>query len=288
MPFARPAAAPAEHLTAPRQTLRLGLDPKAVLIAGLLHVLAFATPLVFWPTWERVGLCLGLYVVRVLGVTVGFHRYFSHRAFETSRWFGAVLAFWGGLAAQRSAVWWAAHHRVHHRRSDLPGDVHSPVEGSLFWAHMGWWLDASSEQTRWEAVKDWSQRPELRWLDRHHLVPQTLLALGLYAAGGWAYVLWGWALNTVLVWHGLSLLNSWCHRWGRRPFATKDQSRNSFVVGLLAMGEGWHNNHHRYPASPRHGLHWWQVDVSWWVIGALSLVGLIQKLQPVPAPANQT
>jgi stearoyl-CoA desaturase (delta-9 desaturase) len=271
----------------PHTTLRLGLDPKAVAIASLMHVGAVLT--VWWlpPTPTLLLLTVVLYCVRMLGVTVGFHRYFSHHSFATSRWFAAVLAFWGGLGAQRSAVWWAGHHRVHHRRSDLPGDVHSPVEGSWFWAQMGWWLDASSDETRWQNIKEFADRPELRWLDRHHLVPQLLMAAVLYLVGGVPWLLWGYVLNTVLVWHGLSLLNSWCHRFGSKPFVTKDNSRNSLLVGILAMGEGWHNNHHRFVSSPRHGLMWWQVDLSWLVIRVLSAVGLIWDLQAVPSAEQQ-
>jgi len=232
--------------------------------------------------WSLVALCLGLYLVKMFGITAGFHRYFSHRTFKTSRVFQCVLAVLGGLSVQRGALWWAAHHRHHHRYSDQHGDLHSPGLQGFLHAHVGWILDAANNDTNYERVGDLSRYPELVWLNRWHVLPGLLLAIALFAIGGLPWLFWGFFFSTVLTWHATFAINSLTHMFGRRRFRTKDDSRNSWVLAILTLGEGWHNNHHYYKASARQGFFWWEVDVSYYVLRLLEKVGLVWELKEPP------
>jgi stearoyl-CoA desaturase (Delta-9 desaturase) len=215
------------------------------------------------------------YFVRMFGITAGYHRYFSHRAFKTSRAFQFVLAWLGCSALQKGPLWWASHHRLHHRHTDTAQDPHSPRTRSVWWAHVGWVLSPDYEETGWEVIRDWSVYPELRWLDRHYWVPGVALAVACWLAGGWAGLVWGFFLSTVLLYHATFLVNSVCHLFGRRRFATADQSRNNLFVALVTLGEGWHNNHHHYQSAARQGLSWWEIDVSYYLIRLLGWAGLV-------------
>jgi stearoyl-CoA desaturase (delta-9 desaturase) len=250
--------------------------------------------LVLWAgfSWTALTACLVLYVVRMFGITAGFHRYFSHRSFKTSRTGQFALALLGTSAAQRGPLWWAAHHRYHHRHSDSEHDIHSPSLHGLVWSHVGWIF--SRHSTPWDAreVRDWDRYPELAWLSRWHMIVPLVLALSLYAGGeilagafpalgtsGLQMLAWGFFVSTVLLYHGTFTINSLAHVIGYRTFRTKDDSRNNWFLALLTLGEGWHNNHHRYPASERQGFFWWEIDITHWVLKALSLVGIVWGLK---------
>ncbi len=249
-------------------------------------------------SWVALGVAVGLYVLRMFAITAGYHRYFSHRAFRTSRFGQFCLAVIGASAAQRGPLWWAAHHRHHHEFSDQPEDIHSPTQRGFFWSHVGWVLDRSNFATRLERVKDFSKFPELRFLDRFDIVAPTLLGISVFLLGvaletwapglgtnGWQMLVWGFVVSTIALYHGTFTVNSLAHVFGSRRFATKDTSRNSFLIALITLGEGWHNNHHHYPASARQGFYWWEFDVSFYILKALSAVGLVWDLRPVPERA---
>ena len=232
--------------------------------------------------WSLVALCLGLYLVKMFAITAGYHRYFSHRTYKTTRAFQFVLAVLGALSLQRGALWWAAHHRHHHRYSDRYGDLHSPGLQGFLHAHVGWILDAANNETRLDRVGDLARYRELVWLDRWHALPGVLLAIALFAIGGAPWLFWGFFFSTVLTWHATFCINSLTHMFGRRRFRTKDDSRNSWVLALLTLGEGWHNNHHYWKASARQGFFWWEVDVSYYVLRLLAALGVVWELRQPP------
>jgi stearoyl-CoA desaturase (delta-9 desaturase) len=233
-------------------------------------------------SWRGFALAIGLYAVRMFGLTAGFHRYFSHRSFKTSRAFQLALATLGTLAAQKGPLWWAAHHRAHHKYSDGPNDVHSVRQRGFWWAHVGWILARRYETTDFDRVKDLAAYPELRWLNRWFLVPPAALVALLLALGGaWAFV-WGFLVSTTLLWHGTFCVNSLAHVFGRRRYRTSDDSRNSFLIALFTLGEGWHNNHHHYQRSERQGFYWWELDITHMVLKALSWIGLVWDLHAPP------
>jgi stearoyl-CoA desaturase (delta-9 desaturase) len=264
-------------------------------------VLQASCGLVFFVGWSPIALivCVGLYLVRMFGITAFYHRYFSHRTFTVGRGMQFVGALLGAAATQRGPLWWAAHHRKHHRFSDTDQDAHSPHAQGFWWSHIGWIASPRNHRTDYAQVPDLARFPELRWLDRNDLaVPFLLLGalLGLGAAlEAWAPQLgtsalqmgvWGFSISTTLLFHATASINSLAHLIGKRVWPTKDKSKNSFVLALLTLGEGWHNNHHWCPGSVRQGFHWWQIDISYYVLRALSLVGLVSDLRPVPARAR--
>ena len=206
-------------------------------------------------SWSLVGLAAGLYLLRMFAVTAGYHRYFSHRTYKTSRAFQLVLAVAGLLSIQKGPLWWAAHHRHHHRYSDQHGDRHSPGLQGFLWAHVGWILSHDHDETDYDRVADFARYPELVWLNRWHLVPGVALAAVLLAAGGLPAFVWGFCVSTVVTWHVTFSINSLTHMIGRRRYRTKDDSRNSLIMALLTLGKRWHNNHHYYKASTRQGFY---------------------------------
>ncbi|MGB8225034.1 MAG: acyl-CoA desaturase [Polyangiales bacterium] len=238
----------------------------------------------FWSgvTWQSVVLCFVLLFVRVWGVTAGYHRYFSHRTYKTSRAFQFVLAVLAQSSSQKGVLWWAAHHRVHHKLSDQPGDVHSPVQNGFIYSHVGWIFD-DTEETRWDKIGDFAKYPELRWLNKYWAVPPAALAIACFLIAGWPGLFIGFFLSTVLLWHNTFLINSLTHIWGKKRFETSDESRNNMLTALLTLGEGWHNNHHHYQSSCRNGFYWWEVDVTYYVLKMLSWVGLVWDIREVPA-----
>jgi stearoyl-CoA desaturase (delta-9 desaturase) len=254
----------------------LGMAPFVLVHLALLGVVWTGV------TWQSVVLCIALYGVRMFAVTGGYHRYFSHRTYKTSRFMQFVLAFLAQTTVQKGALWWAAHHRHHHKHSDEPDDVHSPVQRGFWYSHMMWLFD-HTEETRWDRIKDFSKYPELVWLNRFHLVPPILLGVACWALAGGAGLVVGFFLSTVLVWHGTFLVNSLAHVIGKRRFDTKDDSRNNWFIALVTLGEGWHNNHHHYQSSTRQGFYWWEVDVTYYVLKAMSWVGLVWDLREPPA-----
>ena len=231
---------------------------------------------------QALALCGAVYFLQMFGITAGYHRYFSHRSYRTSRAFQFALAWLGCSAAQKGPLWWAAQHRHHHRTSDTPEDLHSPVAHTLWWSHVGWVLSPASDATDARAVKDLARYPELRWLDRNHWLPPLALAGLCLLAGGWAGLVWGLCVGGVLSHHATFLVNSACHLWGRRRYATADASRNNLAVAVLTLGEGWHNNHHHYQSSARQGFRWWEVDVSYYLIRLLACLGLVWDVRRPP------
>jgi stearoyl-CoA desaturase (Delta-9 desaturase) len=223
-------------------------------------------------------LCAALYVGRMFFITAGYHRYFSHRAYRLPRWAQLVMAVGGSSAMQKGPLWWAAHHRDHHRHADTDLDVHSPLKG-FWWSHVGWILCDKHGGTDLARVRDLAKHPELRWVDRHDWVAPLVLAIGCLAVGGWAGLVVGFGVSTILLWHGTFTVNSLAHVMGRRRYATTDTSRNSLLIALLTHGEGWHNNHHHHQASARQGFRWYQWDPSYWALWTLSKVGIARDLK---------
>ena len=240
-------------------------------------LLAFVTGV----TRFDVLLCLGLYVARMFFITAGYHRYFAHRAYKMGRVMQFLMAFGGASAAQKGPLWWAAHHRHHHKFSDQPQDVHSPLKG-FYWSHLGWILCRKYQPTDLDAIKDFAKYPELRWLNDNYLVPPILLGIACFALGGWSALLVGFFLSTVITYHCTFFINSLAHVMGRRRYVTQDTSRNSFVLALITLGEGWHNNHHYYQSTANQGFFWWEIDISYYILRLLSLFGLIYDLRTPP------
>jgi stearoyl-CoA desaturase (Delta-9 desaturase) len=245
----------------------------------LIHALALAA--LFEPVTARCLWVFALtYALKTFGASAGYHRYFSHRAFRLSRSGQFALGLLACTSLQNGPLWWAAHHRVHHRRSDQQGDPHSPREG-FWWAQVLWIF--AHRGKRLEEVRDLTRYPELVLLDRFNQLPALALGAGLWLGFGYAEFLWGFAASTVACWHASSAVNSLGHRFGTRPYATGDDSRNHWALALLTLGDGWHNNHHRHASSARHGFLWWELDLSYLALRALERVGLVSDLRPVPA-----
>lgn len=248
----------------------------------LVHLITVAGVLWTGFSWQATAWGVAQYLVVMFGVTAGLHRYFSHRAFKTSRAFQLLLAVLGQLSAQRSVIWWAGHHRHHHRYSDQPQDVHSPRQRGLWHAHVGWLLCDDSESPR-NNVEDLKRFPELRFLDRWRLLPATVMGVASWLLLDWTGLFAGFFLSLVISWHATFTINSLTHVWGRRRFETGDTSRNSFLLALLTLGEGWHNNHHRYMRSARQGFAWYEVDITYMLLRLLAAVGLIWEVREPPA-----
>jgi stearoyl-CoA desaturase (delta-9 desaturase) len=246
-----------------------------------IHLGAIAGVALLGWSWAGLALALVLYGVRMAVVTVGYHRYFSHRSFRTSRVFQFLLALAAVSCGQKGVLWWAAHHRNHHRHSDDELDVHSPRRG-FWWSHVGWILSHDLPPPDLGTVKDLSRYPELRWLERLWALPPLAYALVLFALGGRFAVVWGFFVCQVLLWHGSFTINSLGHVIGTRRFATGDDSRNHWLLALITSGEGWHNNHHQRPGSARQGMLWWEIDVSYYVLRGLALCGLVWGLNERP------
>jgi len=233
-------------------------------------------------SWKGLALALGLYAVRMFGLTAGFHRYFSHRSYKTSRVFQFLLALLGTTATQKGVLWWAAHHRAHHKYSDTPRDIHSVRQHGFWWAHVKWILVKQYADTDFDRIKDFAKFPELRWLNTLNLVPPVLLAVTLFLLGGWWALLWGFFVSNTLLWHGTFCVNSLAHAFGRRRYETDDDSRNSFLIAVFTLGEGWHNNHHHYQRSERQGFYWWELDITHMILRAFSWVRLVKDLHEPP------
>jgi stearoyl-CoA desaturase (delta-9 desaturase) len=254
----------------------------------LAFVLLHFSPLALWYTGtdaRALVLCAGCYLLQMFGITAGYHRYFAHRSYKTSRVFQFVLACLGCSAFQKGPLWWVAHHRHHHRYSDTPEDPHSPLSHSIWWSHVGWILAPDYTETDWQQVRDLSRYPELRWLNSHHWVPPFVLAGLCFLIGGWSGLVWGYFISTLLSHHATFLVNSLCHLVGRRRYATPDASRNNLFVAVLTLGEGWHNNHHHYQSSAKQGFFWWEIDVSYYAIRLLAYAGLVWDVR-TPPPAR--
>ena len=233
-------------------------------------------------TWQDWVLCAVLYLTRMFCITAGYHRYFSHRSYRMGRVAQFLMAFGGTTALQKGPLWWAGHHRLHHRFSDQDDDVHSPRDG-FWWSHVGWILSTKYKSTDLSTIKDFASFPELRLLERFQWVGPWMLAIACLLIGGWGGLLIGFFLSTVLLWHGTFLVNSMAHLVGRRRYATPDTSRNSMIIAVITGGEGWHNNHHYLPASCRQGFTWWEYDPTWYVLRGLAAIRVVRDLKDPPA-----
>ncbi len=259
-----------------------------------LHLACFAA---LWTGVSATALavCAGLYLIRMFAITAGYHRYFSHRSYRLTRPAQFVLAVLGASAAQRGPLWWAAHHRHHHEYSDAPADAHSPRHLGFLHSHVGWFTTRRHHPTQLARVPDLARFPELRFLDRRDTLVPLALAGALWALGallearapqlgtsGAQLFVWGFCISTVLLFHATGTINSLAHRWGSRRYATADDSRNNALLALLTLGEGWHNNHHRYPHAARQGFRWYEFDPTWLVLRALQAAGIVREPRPVP------
>jgi stearoyl-CoA desaturase (delta-9 desaturase) len=233
-------------------------------------------------TWQDWVLCGVLYVTRMFFITAGYHRYFSHRSYRMGRIAQVLMAVGGTTAVQKGPLWWAGHHRIHHRYTDLDKDVHSPRDG-FWWSHVGWILSRRYKATDFDSIKDFAAFPELRVVERYSWVGPWALGVACFLLGGWGGLLIGFFLSTVLLWHGTFLVNSAAHLVGRRRYATLDTSRNSMLIALITGGEGWHNNHHYLPASARQGFTWWEFDPTWYTLKLLAALHLVRDLKDPPA-----
>ncbi len=275
------------HQTAPVSNADPKLDrvnwTKSVpfFLVHLTPILAFFIPF----KWEYVAVMVASYYVRMFFVTAGYHRYFSHRAYQTSRAFQFLLAFGAEMSTQKGVLWWASHHRHHHRESDQPDDVHSPTLRGFWWSQVGWILSSRYDDARWKDIKDFSRFPELRWLDKYYYVPPLVGVTAMYLIGGWGWALWGGLISQIFLWHGTFTINSLSHVFGKRRYLTTDTSRNNFLLALITCGEGWHNNHHYHQNTANQGWFWWEVDFSYYVLKLLSFVGIVWKLKK---PERQT
>lgn len=259
-----------------------------------MHLMCFA---VIWVGWSPVAVFVALaaYLIRMFAITGFYHRYFSHRTFKTSRIAQFIFGILGAAAVQRGPVWWAAHHRHHHAHSDQPDDPHSPIHKGFWRAHMGWFLTSKGFTPDMQRVRDLQTFPELRFLDRFDIAIPVLLAFGMLKLGqylhltsptlgtsGMQMLVWGFFISTVACYHGTYTINSLSHVFGRQRYATGDHSKNNWLLAIITLGEGWHNNHHHYPVSTRQGFYWWEIDITYYLLKLMSWTGLIWDLKPVP------
>ena len=252
---------------------------------------------VLWVGWSPVAVwtSLFLYLVRMFAITGFYHRYFSHKAFKVGRGWQFVFAVLGNASAQRGPLWWAGHHRHHHRFVDTEKDVHSPSQHGFWWSHMGWLTSRANFATPYRYVKEWTRFPELVWLNRFDTVVPVSLVSGLYLIGallervaphlgtsGGQMVVWGFFISTVVLFHATCTINSLDHMFGTRRFDTPDTSRNNAILALITLGEGWHNNHHHYAVSASQGIRWWEIDITYMLLKVMARVGIVRDLRALP------
>ena len=253
--------------------------------------------LAFWVGVSPIALFFAglFYFVRMFAITGVYHRYFSHTTYKTSRFFQFLLAVLGATTVQRGALWWASHHRHHHLYSDTAQDVHSPRRSGFWWSHIGWIMNKSNFPTDYKRIPDFAKYPELVFLNRFDLLVPVLFAVSTFVLGSalqrWApslgtsggqMLIWAFFISTVALFHGTFTINSLSHLIGRVRFDTGDDSKNSWFLAIITMGEGWHNNHHYYQASARQGFYWWEYDVTYYILKIFSWMGLVWDLRPVP------
>jgi stearoyl-CoA desaturase (delta-9 desaturase) len=247
----------------------------------LVHLACFGA---IWTgvTWQAVAIAVTLYWLRIFAIGAGYHRYFSHRSYATSRAFQFILACLAQSTAQKSVLWWAAKHRHHHLFSDTEHDVHSPRHTGFFYAHMGWIFTPKHDGTDLVKVGDFTKYPELMWLHKYELAPAFVLAVITFLIGGWPGLVVGFFWSTVAVYHATFCINSLAHVHGKKRYVTGDDSRNNWLLAFFTMGEGWHNNHHAYQSSVRQGFRWWEIDPTYYILKALSWVGVVWDLKSPP------
>ena len=256
------------------------IHPRVLPFIGM-HLACLA---IFWVDVQPIDwiICGALYVIRMFGITAGFHRYFSHRSFKTNRGFQFFLAFLGQSSAQRGVLWWASKHRHHHKYSDTEQDVHSPVQHGFWYSHVLWIFSKQGRTPDYSLIKDFRKYPELVWLDKWERLPPFVLAILVWAIFGWSGLVVGFFLSTVFLFHGTFTINSLSHVFGKQPYNTGDSSRNNFFLAIITLGEGWHNNHHHFPSATPQGFHWWQIDVTYYILKALSVFRVVWDLRLPP------
>jgi stearoyl-CoA desaturase (delta-9 desaturase) len=259
------------------------IDPVKSIPFFLVHVAAVALVWHLGWSWSGFGLALGLYALRMFGVTAGYHRYFSHRSYKTSRVFQFILAILAMTSVQKGVLWWASHHRAHHKYSDKPEDVHSVKQDGFWWSHVGWILSNEYDATDLDRVRDLARYPELRVLDRLHLLVSVGFAVLCYLLGGLWGLSWGFFVSTSLLWHGTFTINSLTHMFGKARYVTGENSKNNFWLALITLGEGWHNNHHYYQRATNQGFFWWELDVTYYVLKLLELCRVVWDVHTPPA-----
>ena len=248
----------------------------------LVHLACLA---IFWVDVQPIDwiICGALYVVRMFGITAGFHRYFSHRSFKTSRAFQFFLAFLGQSSAQRGVLWWAAKHRHHHKHSDTEQDIHSPVQHGFWFSHVLWIFSKRGLTIDYTTIKDFQKYPELVWLEKWERLPPFILGVLVWAVAGWSGLVVGFFVSTVILFHGTFTINSLSHVFGKQPYVTGDDSRNNLFLAIITLGEGWHNNHHHFPSATPQGFHWWQIDITYYTLKILSVFRIVWDLRLPPA-----
>lgn len=263
--------------------------PRVVPFIGL-HLACFA---VFYTgvSTTAVIACIISYFIRMFAITGFYHRYFSHKSFKTSRTIQFIFGFLGTTATQRGPLWWAAHHREHHIHSDQDGDAHSPRNGFIK-SHVLWFLNKKNFGTKTERIKDFYKYRELRWLDQYDIIPPIIYATAIFLLGWllevyspelgvtkWQLLIWGYFISTILLGHITFCINSLAHKVGKQRFITNDDSKNNWLLAILTLGEGWHNNHHKFPSSAKQGIYWWELDISYYILWFMQKVGLVWDLK---------
>lgn len=265
-------------------------------------VLHLSALFVFVVGWSPVAVLIAilLYLIRMFAITGFYHRYFSHKAFKTSRATQFVFSLVAASAVQRGPLWWASHHRLHHKNSDKGEDEHSPRQHGFLWSHMGWFLAKHNFRPRLDYIKDFAKYPELRFIDRFDILMPVVLGVGLILLGNFLHdyypelntngaqlLVWGLVISTLCLYHVTFTINSLAHTIGRRRFKTKDDSRNNWLLAIFTLGEGWHNNHHYYPGSARQGFVWWEIDITFYILKLFEKAGLIWELKDLPEHIKQ-
>ena len=259
-----------------------------------LHLGCIGVIWVGW-SWTAVAIAALLYIARMFAITGFYHRYFAHRTFRTTRLMQFLFAAWGNTSVQRGALWWASVHRHHHRHSDKEEDAHSPGVRGFIWSHIGWMTSSRNFPTDYRSVRDLAQFRELVFLNRFDMIVPAVFGLALFGLGAllnWLWpdlgtsgaqiFVWGFFVSTTILLHGTLFINSLAHVWGNKRFDTDDDSRNNFWLALVTLGEGWHNNHHRFMGTARQGFYWWEIDITYYLLKALSFTGIIWDVKPVP------
>lgn len=261
------------------------IHPRVLPFIGM-HLACLA---IFWVDVQPIDwiICGALYVIRMFGITAGFHRYFSHRSFKTSRGFQFFLAFLGQSSAQRGVLWWAAIHRHHHKYSDTEQDMHSPVQDGFWYSHVLWIFAKKVRTADYSLIKDFRKYPELVWLDKWERLPPFVLGFLVWAIFGWSGLVVGFFLSTMFLFHGTFTINSLSHVIGNQPYDTGDSSRNNLFLAIITLGEGWHNNHHHFPSATPQGFHWWQIDVTYYILKVLSVFRVVWGLRLPPVHVVQ-
>ena len=246
------------------------------------HLVALVSLFYVDYSWKLFLICMASYFLRMFGITAGYHRYFAHRSYKLNRFWQFWMAVLAQSAMQRGVLWWAGYHREHHKHSDQEDDLHSPKQDGFWWSHLGWFLAKDQDKTDFSLTQDFAKFPELIFLEKYYYLPAVFYAVTLYLLGGVQVLMWGFFISSVLTWQATSTINSLSHIFGSQRYKTTDTSRNNFLLAILTLGEGWHNNHHTYMTSANQGFYWWEWDPTYYILKALSWVGITKDLRRAP------